>query len=159
MAGWWSRDPTSGKWSKILLHRHFAHRKKGIVVPKTIGINQKSLCIRLIARGDKHKLKNLQNAEHKSARRSFRPPADFVCYDRQIFWVVFISSSQAPVSSKRTFHWRLRGMGPVRIRHSSHDFATQSSHSVDRAGWQVKMASIEIWIPWRNAHRPHWPQT
>ena len=46
-------------------------------------------------------------------------------------------------------------MGPVRIRHSSHDFATQSSHSVDLAGWQAKMASIEIldtisllrWIP------------
>ena len=38
-------------------------------------------------------------------------------------------------------------MGPVRIRHSSHDFGWQSSHSVDLAGWQAKMASIEIWIP------------
>ena len=47
-------------------------------------------------------------------------------------------------------------MGPVRIRHSSHDFGWQSSHSVDLAGWQAKMASIEIWIPWRNAHKPHW---
>ena len=28
-------------------------------------------------------------------------------------------------------------MGPVRIRHRSHHFATQSSHFVDRAGWQV----------------------
>ena len=37
--------------------------------------------------------------------------------------------------------------GPVRIRHSSHDFGWQSSHSVDLAGLQVKMASIEIWIP------------
>ena len=37
-------------------------------------------------------------------------------------------------------------MGPVRIRHRSHDFGWQSSHSVDRAGWQAKMASIEIWI-------------
>ena len=46
-------------------------------------------------------------------------------------------------------------MGPVRIRHDSHEFATQSSHSVDRTGWQAKMASIEIWIPWRNAHKPH----
>ena len=46
-------------------------------------------------------------------------------------------------------------MGPVRIRHSSHDFGWQSSHSVDLAGWQAKMASIEIWIPWRNAHKPH----
>ena len=26
---------------------------------------------------------------------------------------------------------------------------------VDRAGWQAKMASIELWIPWRNAHTPH----
>ena len=38
-------------------------------------------------------------------------------------------------------------MGPVRIRQSSHHFAIQSSHSVDRAGRQVKMASIEFWIP------------
>ena len=45
-------------------------------------------------------------------------------------------------------------MGPMRIRHSSHDFGWQSSHSVDLAGWQAKMASIEIWIPWRNAHKP-----
>ena len=46
-------------------------------------------------------------------------------------------------------------MGPVRIRHSSHDFGWQSSHFVDLAGWQAKLASIEIWIPWRNAHKPH----
>ena len=38
-------------------------------------------------------------------------------------------------------------VGPVRIRHSSHDFGWQSSHSVDLAGWQANMASIEIWIP------------
>ena len=36
-----------------------------------------------------------------------------------------------------------------------HNFATQSSHSVDLAGWQAKMASIECWIPWRYAHKPH----
>ena len=29
------------------------------------------------------------------------------------------------------------------------------SHSVDLAGWQAKMAWIEIWIPWRNAQKPH----
>ena len=34
-------------------------------------------------------------------------------------------------------------------------FATQSSHSLDRAVWQAKMASIEVWIPWCNAHGPH----
>ena len=45
--------------------------------------------------------------------------------------------------------------GAVRIRHSSHHFATQSSHSVDRAGWQAKMASVDFWIPYRNAHRLH----
>ena len=38
-------------------------------------------------------------------------------------------------------------MGPVRIRHSSRDFGWQSSHSADLAGWQAKMASIEIWTP------------
>ena len=43
----------------------------------------------------------------------------------------------------------------MRIRHSSHDFGWQSSHSVDLAGWQAKMASIEIVILWRNAHKPH----
>ena len=37
----------------------------------------------------------------------------------------------------------------------SHEIATQSSHSVDLAGWQAKMASIEIWIPWGNVHKPH----
>ena len=31
----------------------------------------------------------------------------------------------------------------------------RASHSGDLAGWQAKMASIEIWIPWRNAHKPH----
>ena len=45
--------------------------------------------------------------------------------------------------------WAGKGkkMGPVRIRHSSHDFGWQSSHSVDLTGWQAKMASIEFWIP------------
>ena len=37
-------------------------------------------------------------------------------------------------------------MGPVRIRHSSDGLGWQSSHSVDLAGWQAKMASIEISI-------------
>ena len=35
-------------------------------------------------------------------------------------------------------------MGPVRIRHGSHEIATQPSHSVDRAESQAKMASIEF---------------
>ena len=69
---------------------------------------------------------------------------------------------------RRTYYWRhlsrvawwwsISGwhlMGPVRIRHSSHDFGWQSSHSVDLAGWQAKMASIEIWIPWCSAHKAH----
>ena len=47
-------------------------------------------------------------------------------------------------------------MGLVRIRHDSHLFATQSSHFVNRAGCQAKMASIEFCIPWRNGHKPHW---
>ena len=46
-------------------------------------------------------------------------------------------------------------MGPGQIRHSSHEFATQSSHSVDLAGRQAKIASIEIWIPCHNVHKPH----
>ena len=49
-------------------------------------------------------------------------------------------------------------MGPVQICSSSQDFAMtglQSSHSVHKAWWQAKMASIEIWIPWHTVHRPH----
>ena len=34
--------------------------------------------------------------------------------------------------------------------------ATQPSHSVDRAGWQAKIATTELWIPWRNAHKWLW---
>ena len=44
---------------------------------------------------------------------------------------------------------------PVRIRHRSHDFATQCSHFVDIAGWLAEMAPIELWIQWRNAHSPY----
>ena len=51
--------------------------------------------------------------------------------------------------------WTYNVQKPVRIRHSSHEFATQSSHCVDRSGWQAKMASIEIWILWRNVHKSH----
>ena len=46
-------------------------------------------------------------------------------------------------------------IGPVLIRHRSHHFATQSSHFVDRAGWQAKMDSDECCIPWHNALSPH----
>ena len=44
---------------------------------------------------------------------------------------------------------------PVRISHISHDFGWQSSHSVDLAGWQAKMAVIEIWKPWRDVQELH----
>ena len=47
-------------------------------------------------------------------------------------------------------------MGSVYIRHSIREIATQSSQSVEGAGWQAKMASIEPWIQWRNAHDTHW---
>ena len=58
-------------------------------------------------------------------------------------------------------NWKFREfskmiMGPVRICHSSHEFATQSSHSVSGSSWwQAKMASIEIWLPWRAADQLH----
>ena len=48
-----------------------------------------------------------------------------------------------------------RSMGQVWIRHSPHEIATQSSHFVDRAGWQAKMASIGFWILWRSAYWTH----
>ena len=60
-----------------------------------------------------------------------------------------------PTKTKVTRGARKSSMWPVGIRHRSHHFATQSSHFVDRAGWQAKMASIEFWIPWRNAHGLH----
>ena len=46
-------------------------------------------------------------------------------------------------------------MGPVWIGHRSCEFTTQASHSVHRAGWQAKMASIEIWMRRRKTHMPH----
>ena len=67
-------------------------------------------------------------------------------------------------------------MGPVRMRHRSHHFATKPSHSVDRAGWHARKPkwlplnfgyydvmrtspiqgahSIKFRISWRNAHGP-----
>ena len=50
-------------------------------------------------------------------------------------------------------------MGPVRIRHWAHPVLPpiQSSHFVDRAGWQAKMASIGFWTDHCVMHtRPHW---
>ena len=44
---------------------------------------------------------------------------------------------------------------PVRIRHRSHHLATQSSHSVHRAGWRP----LIFGIPWHNVHGPHWMAT
>ena len=38
-------------------------------------------------------------------------------------------------------------MGPVRIRHSSHDFGWHGSPVILWISLQAKMASIEIWIP------------
>ena len=68
-----------------------------------------------------------------------------------------------------TFHERrvktkkkknIKHNGPMPIYQSSHNIATQSSHSVDRAGWQDKMASIEFWIQWRrNVHAPLYVST
>ena len=46
-------------------------------------------------------------------------------------------------------------VGPVWIRHGSHKIPTQPNRCVDRAGWQAKMASIDVWLPWRNAHGPN----
>ena len=49
-------------------------------------------------------------------------------------------------------------IGAVRIRHSIWEFATQTVIVwilLDTAGWQAKMASIELWIQWCNAHGPH----
>ena len=73
------------------------------------------------------------------------------------------SASALPIIQKTIVHVRevARGdkhrvMGHVRLRHSSHDFGRQSSQSVNLklAGWQAKMASIEIWIAWNDACQP-----
>ena len=34
-------------------------------------------------------------------------------------------------------------------------FTHYCHQALDRAGWQAKMASIDIWIPWRNVLRPN----
>ena len=47
----------------------------------------------------------------------------------------------------------LSAMGAVRIRHSIREFATQSVILLILV-WQAKMASIELWIRWCNAHGP-----
>ena len=63
-------------------------------------------------------------------------------------WVTCIQWRQ-----RNQFHCtRLQGLCACPCSH-------QPSHSVDRAGWQAKMASIEFWIPLRNAHRPHCKKT
>ena len=88
---------------------------------------------------------------------------------RRFFWLRVLSEVRRVVKQSATkpwrecrsflFDWHLQIcirpflMGTVWIRHSSHDFGCQSSHSVDLAGWQAKMASIEIRTPWRNAHK------
>ena len=56
------------------------------------------------------------------------------------------------VTGNRACETRLWGLCEYVIVHTI--FGWQSSHFVDIAGWQAKMASIEIWIPWRNAHKP-----
>ena len=75
------------------------------------------------------------------------------------FWgeAVLLSTASSVLQQAMQAIKQFNRMGPVRIRHSSHNFGWQSSHSVDLAGWQAKnlMASIEIWIQWRNAHKPH----
>ena len=50
-------------------------------------------------------------------------------------------------------------MGDVRIRHSSHDFGWQSSHSVDLAGWQAKMASKFGYYDVMRTRPIQWPIT
>ena len=47
-------------------------------------------------------------------------------------------------------------IGPVQTQKNSDEYDMQASHTVGGAGWQAKMASIEFWIPWRNAYGPHW---
>ena len=63
-------------------------------------------------------------------------------------WIARISDVREPISLCQAVH--------TTTFCSSGKIATQSSHSVDRAGWQAKMASIEFWIPWRDAHKHHW---
>ena len=49
------------------------------------------------------------------------------------------------------------GIGPMRLRHRSHHFATWSSHFVDSTVWQTKRAPNEIRLQWRNPHGPFSP--
>ena len=59
-------------------------RKKEILIPKTIGIRKKRLCVRLRS-GDKHHLRKSADRKHKSFRWAKRTPSWFVLFDLQIF--------------------------------------------------------------------------
>ena len=53
--------------------------------------------------------------------------------------------------------WKLKGKENGGRAHTSlyTGICHPASHSSDTAGWQAKMASIELWIQWCNAHGPH----
>ena len=50
--------------------------------------------------------------------------------------------------SRGVIRFNTDSMGPVRMRHRSRSFATQSSHFVNTVECQPQMASIEFGIPW-----------
>ena len=84
-------------------------------------------------------------------------------YKHQIFWGHFcgynttlITSMHAKLRSRNVRHYCVNG---ACARMSSFTWSCRPTRqSVERAGWQAKMASIEYWIPWRpTAHRPHSP--
>ena len=71
---------------------------------------------------------------------------------RHLTKIIFLTNCLT-VAFDEIFRWRKFpaihypvGMRPLRTLHSFHDFATQSSHSVDLAGWQAK------WLPLKSGY-------
>ena len=75
---------------------------------------------------------------------------------KKLRFETFMESNKADSKPKKpSFDINKRWpMGPVCIRHSIREICHPANHSVNRARWQAKMASIALWIQWRNAHGP-----
>ena len=145
---------------KTLFHVWYHARSQAI----SAGQKSRTVADRTLPCADRLWSSMISHVEQRSSRRESQ--GWFFFLSRVVPWCIsWLRAQLAPPHWSRftesvqddicTSH-RWVAMGPVRIRHSSHHFGWQSSHSVDLAGWQAKMASIEIWIPWRNAHKPHW---
>ena len=74
----------------------------------------------------------------------------FGCAKSQNLARLYFTKSQKspqnhPVPLPKSQNFVVANNSNDKVRHVSHEFATQPGHSVDRAGLQAKMASTEVW--------------